>query len=658
MQEKLIIASSIMFFITGLGYWLLGLLLGRHERKKWKVSPFMGLAIGTVIAIWLLYFNGNKDASSGLLEQFLMSILGTIGTITGNNSVWDTRDQVFELTSEIEPIFSFYTATLHIFTSGVVIGAILKIVDVFFPMARYMLCSRKHLYIFSSLTERGILLAQDIYKNNKKSTFVFLNNENDANTELLSKQAHEIPAYVFAYDTKELWKPFRVKEENIEYFMLKENHDSNVNEAIELAEKYKDKKVRIHILSDSCETIGLLDIISTQSECVLRLINEAKLTVYNILDKKPLFLAPEKQSDILVIGAGKNGQAAIKASSWCGYTLNRKPHIYVIDKEIAPKLKLEKDAPEMMHAGNIHYEMIDVETPEFLAFLREHLVSNNSNIGYVFCTLGDDHLNLRTAMEVRNISYEREPFNLNEGKLPYINVLLENSFLAKTASELSFKVGAQVGGRRSFELNPYGGLKEFYTWENICASKLEGAGLAVDFHYNAEVNRDVYYGENYKKSNYNRDSSMACGLHAKYKMYSLLQESGRLDYLPSVDWEMGIEATVLQTIEEFLKDENNKDVIEELSKVEHLRWNAYMRSEGWQTANGTNRELWGNLENLADYRNFGAKRHACLVSWEDLKKLDVHGKDFQEYDRVLVRETGDILKNTEYYREKLIRNNM
>ena len=649
----------------------------------------MGLAIGTALAIELLYFNGNRDAASGWFEQLLMSILGTIRTVTGENSVWDTREQVFELTSEIKPLFSFYTAMLHISTSSIVIGAILKIVDVFFPMVRYMLFSRKCLYVFSSLTERGILLAEDIQKHNKKSTFVFLNNESGANTELLSRRAHEISAFVFAYETKELWKPFRVKTENIEYFLLKDNHDENVNEALGLAEKYMDKKykekdVRIHVLSDSQETVGLLDIALQESNCIVRLINEAKLTVYNILDKKPLFLTPENQSDILIIGAGKNGLAAIKACSWCGYTLNRTPNIYVIDKDMTPKQKLAKEAPEMMSAGNIHYEVLDVESPAFIEFLREHLWSKQKSIGYVVCTLGDDHLNLRTAMDVRSVSYEGEPFNLKEGKLPYINVLLEDAFLAKTASELSFKVGEAAGGSRSYELSPYGGLKEFYTWENICASKLEGAGLAVNFHYeiiqakrlkNEKIEddeSDKYYDGNYKKSNYNRDSSIASGLHAKYRLYALLQESGHLDYLPSIDWNRELEESVLQTADEFLKDKANEKVVEELAKIEHLRWNAYMRSEGWRTANDTNREVWGESTNLANHRNFGAKFHACIVSWEDLKELEVKKditedgngikkevlEDFQEYDRVLVKETCDILENTKYYRNKLIQNNI
>lgn len=689
MQEKLLITGSVIFFTAGFAYFLVGLLLGRNERKKWKVSPFLGLAIGTAIAIWLLYLNGNRDASSGWLEQLMMSILGTIRTVTGENSVWDTRDQVFELAPEIEPLFSFYTATLHISTSSVVIGAILKIVDVFFPMLRYMLFSRKYLYVFSSLTERGILLAEDIQKNNKKATFVFLNNENGANTELLSKRAHEMSAYVFAYETKELWKPFRVKTQNIEYFLLKDNHDENVDEALSLAEKYedekyKDKEARVHILSDSQETVNLLDIASQKSHCILRLINEAKLTVYNLLDTKPLFLTPKKQSDILIVGAGKNGQAAIKACSWCGYTQERTPNIYVIDKEIAPKQKLEKDAPEMMAEGNIHYEVIDVESPAFLEFLRLHLLEADEKIGYVFCTLGDDHLNLRTAMDVRSVSYEGEPFDAKEDKLPYINVLLEDTFLAKTASELTFKVGENAGGRRSYELVPYGGIQEFYTWENICASKLEGAGLAVNFHYEViqdkkikgnkieDNERGKYYDGNYQKSNYNRDSSIASGLHAKYRLYALLEKCGSLEYMTPVDWKKIPDEATLQKLDEFLKNNNNANVIEELAKLEHRRWNAYMYSEGWKTAEGTNRKLWGADDNLANHRNFGAKYHACLVDWEALKSLNVTKdekveedgevvtkkvlEDFQEYDRVLVRETCDVLKNTEYYRKKLLQN--
>ena len=618
MEEKLLITGSVTFFVVGIAYCLIGLLLGKERRKKWKVSPFVGLATGTICAVALLYYNGYGLTTESFLERILMTLLGTIGTLTGANDVEVTREQVSAMGKNPTYLFAIYTAALHLATSSVAIAVILKIVDVFFPMVRYLLCATGRLYVFSAINERGLLLAKDIHKKNKRAKIVFLNNGKDVDAESLVKRAQELSAYVFPYDVKDLKKPLFIKDKNIDYFLLKENHSKNVDDALGLAtvyEKEKDmkKKPRIHILSEEREIIALLDASAKESKCVFRLINEARMIVYNLLDEIPLYYRTEKHSDILVIGAGRNGIEAVKACSWCGYTLKMKPNIYVIDKEIAIKAKLEKEAPEMMAIGNIHYEQIDVDSPEFIEFLREH-----QNIGYVICAIGDDHLNLRVAMDVRGVSYEVEPFDLEEGKLPVIAVLLTDEFLAETACRLTFSGGKSKS--RSYELHPYGTWKSFYTWENICASKLEAYGLAVDFHYDSSTDKDKFFRENFYTSNYNRASSIASGLHAKYRQYAVSNES------------------IGNTVE----DEKLA-----LAKLEHERWNAYMRSEGWRSGDGVSDTSWREENQLNDHRNFAAKIHMYITDWKNLTE------EVKEYDIRLARGTEDIVENAKAYKEML-----
>lgn len=612
MEEKVLITGSVVFFVIGMIYSIIGLLIGKECRKNWKISPFVGMAIGTICAVTLLYYNGCGSTTESFLERILMTILGVIGTVTGGNDVEVTREQVSSMGKNPTYLFAIYTAALHLATSSVAIAVVLKIVDVFFPMVRYMLVPRKRLYVFSSVNERGILLAEDIHKKNKKATIVFLNNQKEINIDNLVKRAQELSAYVFSYDVKELKKPYFIKEENMNYFLLKGEYSQNVDDALGLATVYSSisdmrKKPHIYILNEENETIALLDACAQKTNSVFRLINEAKLTMYNLLIEQPLYLRTEEKQDILVVGAGRNGVEAVKACSWCGYTLKMKPNIYVVDKTIGMKEKLEKEAPEMMNSENMHYIQMDVESPQFTEFLREH-----RNIGYVICAIGDDHLNLRVAMDVRGVSYEVKPFDLEMGKLPKIAVLLNDEFLAETALGLEFKGGEKKS--RSYELYPYGKLKDFYTWENICASKLEAYGLAVDFWYDSSEDKDMFFRENYYKSNYNRASSIASGVHAKYREYAEKYE-----------------------IDECFDNES-------LGKLEHVRWNAYMKSEGWRSGDSVVDASWKDPGQLADHRNFAAKIHMYITEWNNLSD------EVKDYDMRLAKGTREIIENAEAYK--------
>ncbi|MDO4804478.1 MAG: hypothetical protein Q4A32_06645 [Lachnospiraceae bacterium] len=92
------------------------------------------------------------------------------------------------------------------------------------------------------------------------------------------------------------------------------------------------------------------------------------------------------------------------------------------------------------------------------------------------------------------------------------------------------------------------------------------------------------------------------------------------------------------------------ELLENLAKTEHLRWNAFHWSMGWKTM--TDEEFRerakiylrqkenGNTALIRIAKNDAERHHACLVSWEELMSLSdrenaVTGKnvDYQQYDR-------------------------
>ncbi len=568
-----------------------------------------------------------------------MGTLGTIRAITGENSVWDTRNQVFEMPEEFLSIFSFYTAALHLSASGVVIGVILKIMDSFFPMVRYIFGLRGEIVIFSSITERGVLLAEDIRKNrNKKSVFVFLKqvDKQDGQSELLTERIRDISGYIFAYDLEKLPLPLFSKRRTIDYFLLKENHDQNINDALCLANLYEEKasksnirkKVNVHILSDNPETECLLDTIHNDSNCTFKLINEMKLMLYQLIEENPLFVNAEDELEILVVGAGRNGLEAAKICSWCGYTSKLTPKVWLIDKDIAPKKKLMKECPEMLE-NNVVFRQIDVETPEFLEFLREH-----PKISYVICAVGDDHLNLRTALDIRAVSYEHGKCSLTEEKKPFIGVLLNDEFLHDKCESLSFRL-EKLKVKRSYDLHAYGDLKKFYTWNNLCKSKIDCRGIIIHKIYDKKINEAGDFAQEYIKSNYDRDSSNASAMHMKNRIYSVLVEKGDIANRDRFQWKEEPTDEMIALYEEYMNSYTREsEELIDLAKLEHRRWNAYSRAQGWRIATAEDMQEWDVKEVFKVNKNIPARMHSNLVEWDELDE-GTKGYDFDPFETLV-----------------------
>ena len=75
-----------------------------------------------------------------------------------------------------------------------------------------------------------------------------------------------------------------------------------------------------------------------------------------------------------------------------------------------------------------------------------------------------------------------------------------------------------------------------------------------------------------------------------------------------------------------------------LSRIEHLRWCAYLYSSGWDV-------LPLNGEILAENKDAERKLHACLVPFDELGKIsEAFNEDYKKYDSDNVDIIFDIYK--------------
>lgn len=672
----------IIYLAISLAAFLSGLLCAVFVSKKRKAVPkaIIGcLMAGTAVAMLPLYLNGNRDAPGGLLDSTITSVLGVIRSMTGENSVFDTREMLGVVPAELQAFTAIYTAILHLTSAALLLGFLLSLFKNFFPWMRYHLFTRGRLCVFTELSERGLLLAEDIRRQDevdgrKKAAIVFLDKLSEEDSEGSSKleRLNSIGAFLFDTSVHALKLHKRYLKEPVNFFLMRSNEEENLRDGLELAAEYGKSALaghlRVHILNAQPEAEAVVDSIEYTSKLSLRLIREARSTLYHLFDTRPLFLGERNgKLVILVVGAGRNGTEAIKIASWCGQTLKLRPEILVVDNDPTVESRFERECPELaprtappdaLADCTIRFLTADVKSGAFSALLKKY-----PDVGYVICALGNAELNLRTSMNIRRVYEEIRFSNPQPDALdqpPMVNVLLENPFLFGIGSRLKFDT------RVDCDLAPFGSLKQTYTWNNIVSPYLENAGVAVNRFYarhyqKASLNAlspqerakqiaEIEYSadRHYEEKEYHRGSSVALGLHCKYKIYACLQEAEGLK-LPDAVWLEHPDQSIIESLQKSLASpQNGAEPVEALSQLEHRRWNAYMRSEGWRCATTEVADRW--FETLQDHRNFAAKLHPCLVTWDELVAIDRwlaerHNKesDFQELDRIMVRALPEIL---------------
>lgn len=648
------------------------------RRKGVAKRAIIGLICSTAIAFFPLYLMDNHSTPGGILDVIFTALLGVARSMMGENSLLDTRESFLSTSGELSSISAVYTSFLHVVATLLLLGLLFSFFENFFPKIRYHLFSTGHLTIFSNVSDRTVLLAKDMKLQadrgkKKNSTFVFLDDLSRItidNARYL-KELKSLNAFLFNEGTCEISLPIFFKSNSVDYFLLQDDDTINMKEAIELSQKwsnpitkFKKKKldIRIHIRSNTPEAEHIVDSIEYDSSLKFRLIRETRTALYNLVDKYPLFLGiRENNLTVLIIGAGQHGIEAIKTVAWCGQTLHITPKIIVVDKSELVSKQFAQDCPEFISNGDyaIDFITVDVTTEAYSKLLRTH-----PEIGYIICTLSDESLNIKTAMHTRGIYDDIRflPENACYMDEPLINILINHPFLHDVMGRMQFDT------KQNCHLNAFGSIAETYTWENITGSYLDCIGIAINRFYELDFAKQTYHAlsesewmnkkeiliknadENYEKKEYNRCSSIALGLHSKYKIYAILVESAK-NALNNYDWSSHPTSELIKEADAILTNHaTGTSIVEELSVLEHRRWNAYMRSQGWRTVTTEQMNLWYDKLGTK-HRNFAAKLTPCLIDWDDLPLLDKALKDahpesntdFQMLDRIFVKNLAAIL---------------
>ena len=561
--------------------------------KKHRFSLFNALFAGVFVAAIIMFYPVHyalEEATAwGILRAILLSIFNAMQIFAGGCEFAIVLDGLSLCPEGLDMLYQIWAATLFVLAPVFTFGFVLSLFKNLSANAKYIASYFKDVYVFSELNERSLVLANDIKAKNKKAVIVFTDvfEENEESTFELIEEAKKLRAICFKNDILVVNFKRHSNQKTISFFAIGINETENLNQALKLVERYKEREnTNLYVFSTNVGSELLLSS-TDQSAVKVRRINEVQSLVNRVLyERGEIIFDSARENDegtkdisAVVIGMGRHGTEMVKALTWFGQMDGYNLEINAFDKDPLAKEKFAALAPELMSddyngvvvEGEACYKItihsgFDVETASFA-----EEISKITNATYVLVALGDDETNVKTAVNLR-MYFERLKIH------PVIQAIVYNSQQKRAL------MGIKNFKGQNYDIDFIGDRESIYVVDVIIDSELEEDALQRHLKWGVE---DDFW--NYE---YNYRSSTASAIHMKARVRRKI---------PGAE----------KNTDELTPEEKN--IIEVL---EHKRWNAYMRSEGYIFSGSTDK----------DSRNDLAKMHHDLVDFslltEEEKRKD------------------------------------
>ena len=566
----------------------------KNNQTKAITIAFVGTLISTGILVYPLIQEIDE----------ITNIIQTVFYVFDTPSMKGDFDLLANAPQNLYKLYE-YTLYLYCVLSPILaVGVIISFIGNLVDEIKVRRKTSKNVHIFSEINEKSVTLAESI----DSSDLIVMYDKEDKKE--FRERIKNIHGLILKKNIKNMYiKNFLGK---INIYEINENEEENLNNTLSFIEKNKDldRNMEVYVFSMEEEAQVILDS-TVKNNVKTTIINEAQQMTYYVLDEVPLYTnAENKKISALVVGSGKIGSEFVKAINWCGQMIDYSLNIHVVDKR-ANKIKeeIKINNPELLEYYDIHFYEVNVHHQDFYELIRTQF----KDVNYIVINLGEDRLNLNTAIYLRKVFLQMD-------QKPIINVMIENEYKNKQVLTLKNERGTE------YELYPYGSIKDLYNVNHIINQKIENLAKGVHLAYSKE---DTEF-KNYYKIEYNKKSSRASALHIKYKMYSILKD----DY------------NNVSKIKEALQ---NKEILDYLAQNEHERWNAYVRSDGYKLASID--QVKGYFPKTNHHVYHLAKMHPTLVPWdeldhvsEEISKIKHQEIDFKDADYFIVKAIPEIME--------------
>lgn len=576
--------------------------------------------------------------------------------------------------AEAGVFYSLFITVLNV-CAPIFSGAeILKILTDIFPPLRIMVHPHKHKYVFCGLNEMTVSLAEDICG---KGTYTGRDpggNEHNGksftewNYTMINKDCLSAPMIIFADCVpSEASQGLRSRAEalgavcvrtdptelrlsksgSVTYLLLNEDPGKNIERFSALlsagsAYLGDDKKkplfptdggpdgsrtgifVFVHEEYESGTVRRILEKNpGVKDKIAVRAIRDYMNVAINLMAKVPLFLPllhnPKDELNITILGAGSIAREVFKAVYWCGQMNGVALNVNVLAKDAtALQRHLGETCPEMAESCKAFSPLLriyeDTEAQEYnppylnsveftdaddvamLSDLPENILRTTD---YYVIALGSDEADTRmTDLLSRRLGQLR--METKKGMLPkcpevtfIVTALYEGGFAGAVRET---KPGEAQAGTY---ILPFATFKERFSCQNV---------FFTSFMEDAIETQKLYDRNQQKKwtdDEYDWMANVVKEVHAPYKLFSagLLTKPSASDKLYDIK------------IDSSAKDKIDDAVYKKLAWLEHRRWNAFLRSQGFSCPT---RETVGNYVSVTEprkgmHKNIPLRLHPCLV---------------------------------------------
>ncbi len=666
---------SVLLFLAGVYYFFIHNRVFKANKHSFE-NRIMFFSAALLAATWCIRY---MVGISGVLspdgtalsrsEEILNSLVHTFQSFSMDEDYTEYLTQgkvlmesLFPHTGAVKLLYSAYVSVLNVICpimGGAILFAILTSIFPKIKLWFFNFMYWRPICYFSELNDASLALAKSIRNSDSfflKTLIVFLDVYTDSDDEEISERIQKAK-FINAVCLKEDIADISISHRRgKKFFLIDEKQIGNLQTLAAFKSKkiYKRLKHNDEIYVFGTDESNRLVVESVRSffeeqlgaeKPLVMSVNGMKNLVYDLLKNKPLFSAkigkPRKAGEhlkIAVFGSGQIGTEMFLAAYWCGQLLDYKLHLTVISKEKEADFRaridhINSDIFETSKEGSELLRVYEDEavpsSPTYFSFSyvetdvrQDDLYTKMLHDGdggrivdsdYFVVALGSDEDNLDVADQIaRYITLSKT--EAPESRIPVAYVVYDDA--------LSELLKSNCNEENPFvDMFPFGSLDDTYCCNNITYGGLSNSvSVAEDDIYKKAVNQKLTammtdikeYGKKEHKDSYSYWSEIARVIHIKYKAFCVGKSAD--DYIKNA------------------KDPNNElNRNHRLAWLEHRRWNAFMRVNGFKRPTLQEEESYirrlpvptdqNDFQNKGKHKNLTLKLHPCLVECA-VKSLD------------------------------------
>lgn len=629
----------------------------------------IGIAVSVFFLFLPIYYTAHDFGDPyTIFRPILLSLNNTLRVFILDADFATIEEAVEGEADALRVCFSLLAAVLYVVAPVLTFSNVLYLFKNIIGEFKYSRINDRPCYILSELNRKSVALARSIRRDHEDAVIVFTDvfEQNDEPDYELLIEVRDLKAICLKKDITHV--NILEKKGKVELFLIGDDESENVSQAVkittELNQRGKKHDVKVFVFSRKASGAYIIDSIPYQKLLEhaqkqdfkgdyfkLRRINAVQQLVWNTVPEMNVFelaMKSEGKLAVLIAGMGSYGMEFFKMLIWfCqfeGYELK----LTVVDKQPAGALEsmIRRECPELLKTnrvrveGEAYYDIeiipgIDAETAaldELIAYqgtderkkkMAKRLIETNLAI----VAMGDDDLNIETAVHLRSI------FDRVRGVVANKNLVLSNEAVQIYAVVYDEQKSGilQCNGietEASFLVNhkdvPYhirfiGAMSTQFDYKNVYDEKLEEDAFDrhVEWvhHHETVVKEWMEAGEldkvravdeldeKTKSGEFLLDEKKKYEKYEYYRMSSMATELYHREVWTHEDMKERIKCQ---------KGGGKKTCHCEnclrKKRSEHMRWNAYMRVQGYAYQDGIRADR--------------AKLHNDLKPWGELTPMD------------------------------------